>query len=186
MQPFEKADRAHNPQLRDPCPLTKLGSPVSLSEEEERTLAQFVARYPEKRAAILPLLWMVQEKYGWVPEEAFPVAAERCGTSLSHVYGVVSFYTMFNRSPIGRYHLRLCTNLSCQLRGAEHLLQCLRERLQIDLTETTPDRLFTLDEVECLAACEMAPALQVNDALVGPLDEKGLDALLQKLRDGVG
>jgi NADH-quinone oxidoreductase E subunit len=125
---------------------------------------------------------MVQEKLGWIPEEAIPQIAERCEVSPSHVYGVVSFYTMYNREPKGRYHLQVCTNLSCQLMGAEHVLDCLRRKLGIDLKQTTADRLFSLDEVECLAACEMAPMVQVNDAFVGPLDEAGIDELLARLR----
>lgn len=182
MQPFERPDPAHNPRLRDSCPLRKSGSPVVLSPEEEAEVARLFTRYPTKQAAILPILWLIQEKHGWVSEEAVVFVAERCGTPVSHVYGVVSFYTMFNRAPVGRYHLQVCTNLSCQMMGAEHLLECLRKRLGIDLGETSPDGLFTLNEVECLAACEMAPMLQVNEEFVGPLDEGGLDRLLDQLR----
>ena len=182
MQPFEKPDPAHNPVLRDPCPMRRQGAPVVFSEEEEKRIAWLFTRYPTKMAACLPILWMVQRKYGWIPEEAIGVVAARCGVRPSHVYAVVSFYTIFNRAPVGAYHLQLCTNLSCQMMGAEHLLECLRARLGIDLGETTPDGLFTLSEVECLAACEMAPMIQVNEEFVGPLDEGGLDALLNRLR----
>lgn len=184
MQPFEKQDPAHNPQLRDPCPLRKLGSPVVWTAEEEKRIDWIFSRYPTRQAAVLPLLWMVQEKHGWIPEEAIPQIAERCGVAPSHVYGVVSFYTMYNREPKGRYHLQVCTNLSCQLMGAEHLLDCLRKKLGIDLKQTTADGLFSLDEVECLAACEMAPMVQVNDEFVGPLDDAKTDALLARLRAG--
>jgi NADH-quinone oxidoreductase E subunit len=182
MQPFEKPDPAHNPLLRDPCPMRKQGAPVVFSEEEEKRIEWLFTRYPTKMAVCLPLLWLVQGKYGWIPEEAIEVVASRCEVPLSHVYSVVSFYTMFNRAPVGRYTLQLCTNLSCQLMGAEHLLDCLRARLGIELGETTPDGLFTLSEVECLAACEMAPMVQVNEEFIGPLDEKGLDAMLGRLR----
>jgi NADH-quinone oxidoreductase E subunit len=182
MQPFERPDPAHNPRLRDSCPLRKSGSPIVLSPEEEAELARLFTRYPAKLAAVIPILWMIQEKHGWISEEAVVFVAERCGAPVSHVYSVVSFYTMFNRAPVGRYHLQVCTNLSCQMMGAEHLLECLKRRLGIDLAETTRDGLFTLNEVECLAACEMAPMLQVNDEFVGPLDERGLDALLDGLR----
>jgi NADH-quinone oxidoreductase subunit E len=182
MQPFERPDPAHNPKLRDSCPLQKRGSPVAFSADEEREVGLLFTRYPTKQAAILPILWMVQEKYGWIPEEAVVLVAGLCEVPVSHVYGVISFYTMFNRSPVGRYHLQVCTNLSCQLMGAEHLLECLKRKLGIDLSETTADGKFTLSEVECLAACEMAPMLQINDEFVGPLDEKGCDRLLARLR----
>jgi NADH-quinone oxidoreductase E subunit len=186
MQPFERPDPAHNPRLRDSCPLRKTGSPVVLSAEDEREVERLFTRYPTKQAAILPILWMIQEKTGWISEEAVVFVAQRCEAPLSHIYSVVSFYTMFNRAPVGRYHLQVCTNLSCQMLGAEHLLECLRKRLGIDLTETTPDGLFTLNEVECLAACEMAPMLQVNDDFVGPLDEQGLDRLIARLKQNGG
>ena len=182
MQPFEKSDPAHNPQLRDPCPTRKLGKPILFSEEEEKKIAWLFTRYPKKEAVIIPLLWLVQEKHGWIPEEAIEVVAERCCVAPSHVYSVVSFYTMFQRAPVGRYCLQVCTNLSCQLMGAEALVDCLRRKLGIDVNETTTDGLFTIQEVECLAACEMAPVIRVNDEFVGPLDEKGVDELLARLR----
>jgi NADH-quinone oxidoreductase E subunit len=125
---------------------------------------------------------MIQEKLGWIPTEAIDLVAERCEVAPSHVYGVVSFYTMYNREPVGRFHIQVCTNLSCQLLGAEHVLDCLKRRLGIDLNETTPDGIFSLSEVECLAACEMAPAAQLNDDFVGPLDEKGVDAMIARLK----
>lgn len=182
MQPFEKPDPAHNPQMREPCPIEMLGRPFSFTAEEQKEIDWLFTRYPTKQAACLPILWLVQTRLGWIPAESIPVIAERCEVSDSHVYSVVSFYTMYNRAPVGRYHLQLCTNLSCQLMGSEHLLDCLRRKLGIELGQTTADGLFTLSEVECLAACEMAPMIQVNEDFVGPLDEKGLDALLSKLR----
>jgi NADH-quinone oxidoreductase E subunit len=182
MQPFEKPDPAHNPVLRDPCPMRKQGAPIVFTDEEEKRIAWLFTRYPTRMAACLPILWLIQGKLGWIPEEAVEVVAARCGVPLSHVFSVVSFYTMFNRAPVGKYHLQICTNLSCQLMGAEHMLDCLRDRLRIDLGQTTPDGMFTLSEVECLAACEMAPMVQVNEDFVGPLDAGALDALLARLR----
>ena len=184
MQPFEKSDPAHNPQLRDPCPTRKLGKPIAFSDEEEKRIAALFTSYPTKDAAVIPLLWLIQEKYGWIPEEAITFVAERCGVAPSHIYGVVSFYTMFHLAPVGRHCLQVCTNLTCQLMGAEALVDCLRRKLGIDLNETTADGLFTIQEVECLAACEMAPVIRVNDDYVGPLDEEGVDELLARLRAG--
>ena len=187
MQPFEKSDPAHNPRLREPCALRALGEPISLTEAEEKELDRLFARYPTRQAAILPMLWLIQEKLGWIPEEAIDLVAARCGAAPSHVYSVVSFYTMYNRAPVGRYHLQVCTNLSCQLMGAESLLSCLKRKLGIELRQTTPDRIFTLDEVECLAACEMAPMIQVNEEFVGPLaGEEDVDRLLDRLRSEAG
>ncbi len=182
MQPFEKPDPAHNPQLREPCAIAKLGRPFAFTPTEEERIDWLFTRYPTRHAACLPILWLIQKRLGWVPAEAIPAVAEKCGVPESQIYAVVSFYTMFNRAPVGQYHLQICTNLSCQLMGAEHMLDCLRRKLDIDLGQTTADGLFTLSEVECLAACEMAPMIQVNEDFVGPLDEKGLDALLSRLR----
>jgi NADH-quinone oxidoreductase subunit E len=184
MQPFEKRDE--NPQERIPCRLERIGGPIVWSADEKKRIAWLFTRYPTRRAAILPLLWMTQEKLGWIPEEAVVEIAKLAEVPVSHVYGVVSFYTMYNRAPVGRHHIQVCVNLSCQLRGAEHTLACLRDRLGIGLGETTPDGLFTLNEVECLAACEMAPVVQVNEEFIGPLDESGIDPLLAKLTDEAG
>lgn len=162
--------------------MAKLGKPVEFSADEEKKIEWLFSRYPTKEAATIPLLWLVQKKYGWVPEEAVEIVAERCEVAPSHVFGVVSFYTMFHRAPVGRYCLQVCTNLSCQLMGAEPLVDCLRRKLGIDVNETTSDGLFTIQEVECLAACEMAPVIRMNEEYIGPLDEAGVDQLLAKLR----
>ncbi len=185
MQPFEKSDPARNPQLRDPCELRRNGGAIAFTAAEEAAIERLIEQYPTRRAAVLPLLWMIQEKAGWIPQEAIGIVADRCGVAPSHVYGVVSFYTMYKRAPMGKYSLQVCTNLSCQLMGAQHVLDCLKRRLGIGPGETTPDGMFSLEEVECLAACEMAPVIQVSgEEYVGPIDEKGVDALLARLRAG--
>jgi NADH-quinone oxidoreductase E subunit len=121
-----------------------------------------IAQYPQRKAAIMPLLWLVQEKLGYIPKEAIDEVAELTGTTPIHVEAVVKFYEMFHERPVGKYQLMLCTNVSCLLRGADKTLQKLKEVLGIDVGETTPDGLFTLEEVECLAACDKAPVLIVN------------------------
>jgi NADH-quinone oxidoreductase E subunit len=121
-----------------------------------------IAQYPQRKAAIMPLLWLVQEKLGYIPKEAIDEVAELTGTTPIHVEAVVKFYEMFHERPVGKYQLMLCTNVSCLLRGADKTLQKLKEVLGIDVGETTPDGLFTLEEVECLAACDKAPVLLVN------------------------
>lgn len=180
MQPF--APPIEDLRQREACRLESLGRPFEFSAEARAEVERLFTRYPERRAALLPVLWMVQRELGWIPREAVEAVAPLCQVPVSHVYGVVSFYTMFNRAPKGKYHLQLCTNLSCQLLGAEHILECLRRKLGCELGQTTPDRLFTLDEVECLAACEMAPMIQVNDQFIGPLTAKSAEELVDRLR----
>lgn len=132
------------------------------TEELLKEAENIIAQYPQRKAAIMPLLWLVQEKLGYIPKEAIDEVAELTGTTPIHVEAVVKFYEMFHERPVGKYQLMLCTNVSCLLRGADKTLQKLKEVLGIDVGETTPDRLFTLEEVECLAACDKAPVLLVN------------------------
>jgi NADH-quinone oxidoreductase subunit E len=187
MQPF--ATPAEDPTRREACRLEGMGHPVAFSPAAQAELDRLLARYPTREAAVIPALWIAQREFGWISAEVITLVSSLCGVAPSHIYGVVSFYTMFHRRPRGRLHLQLCTNLSCQLRGAEHLLDCLREKLGIDPGGTTADGLFSLEEVECLAACELAPVLQVtetrraeNDSFVGPLDREAALMLIDELR----
>jgi len=132
------------------------------TEEMLKEAENIIAQYPQRKAAIMPLLWLVQERFGYIPNEAIVEVAELTGTTPIHVEAVVKFYEMFHEHPVGKYQLMLCTNVSCLLRGADKTLQKLKEILGINVGETTPDGLFTLEEVECLAACDKAPVLLVN------------------------
>ncbi len=132
------------------------------TEEMLKEAENIIAQYPQRKAAIMPLLWLVQERFGYIPKEAIDEVAELTGTTPVHVEAVVKFYEMFHEHPVGKYQLMLCTNVSCLLRGADKTLQKLKEVLGINVGETTPDGLFTLEEVECLAACDKAPVLLVN------------------------
>jgi NADH-quinone oxidoreductase E subunit len=187
MQPF--ATPAEDPTRREACRLEGMGGPVAFSAAGQAELERLFTRYPTREAVVVPALWIAQREFGWISAELITLVSGLCGVAPSHVYGVVSFYTMFHRRPRGRFHLQLCTNLSCQLRGAEHVLDCLRERLGIELGGTTADGLFSFDEVECLAACELAPVVQVtetrrveSDSLVGPLDGETARKLIDELR----
>jgi NADH-quinone oxidoreductase subunit E len=187
MQPF--ATPVEDPSRREACRLEAMGRRVKFSPAGAAELERVFLRYPTRAAAVIPALWIAQREFGWISAEVISLVSDLCGVAPSHVYGVVSFYTMFHRRPRGRFHLQLCTNLSCQLRGAEHLLDCLREKLGIEPGGTTADGLFSLDEVECLAACELAPVIQVtetrcaeNDGFVGPLDEEAARMLVDELR----
>jgi NADH-quinone oxidoreductase subunit F len=146
----------------------------------EAQAREIVERYDEPRAAMLPLLWLVQEKFGHIPAEAELWVGRLLGVAISHVREVVSFYSMLRTRPAGRRELRVCTSLPCMLAGAEAVLAHLEKRLEIGPGETTPDGQLTLTEVECLCACEMAPMVQLDEQFIGPLKGKDgtLDALL--------
>jgi len=154
----------------------------SLSEEGRAELDRLLSRYPDRAAAILPALHLVQGEVGYVPDEAIPYVAELVGTSPADVEGVATFYTMFERRPMGKHHLQICRNLSCSLMGAEALIDHVSARLGIRPGETTPDGKFTLSVVECLGSCGTAPVMQVGDEYHENLTVESVDALLVRLR----
>jgi len=151
---------------------------VNLSDLEPKA-KEIIQRYEDRRAATLPLLWLVQESFGHISKEAERWVGGLVGTTVSHVREVVSFYSMYRTSPAGRRELRVCTSLPCLLRGANEVLHQIEQRLKIRPGETTPDGELTLTEVECLCACEIAPMAQLDEQFVGPLDGGTLDHLLR-------
>ncbi len=146
----------------------------TLREDAER----IIATYERKQAAMLPVLHLVQERFGFISLEAEEWIAQLLDVSPAHVHEVVTFYTLFRRAPVGHHHLQVCTNIACALNGSEQCLSLLSERLGIAPGETTPDGRFTLSAVECLCACELAPMMQVNDAYVGPLTPELLETVV--------
>jgi len=152
------------------------------SEENLRNLDRLRTRYPKSKPLVLPALWMAQQQFGWISPEVMKYVAGLLDLPVSHVYGVVTFYTMFNMKPVGKYHLQVCTNVSCQLRGGDRLLDHACRRLNVGRGETTGDSRFTVTEVECLGSCGTAPAVQVNDDYHENLSVERLDNLLNELR----
>lgn len=137
--------------------------------------------YPQKRGALLPVLYLAQDVFGHVSLEVEEYVAGLFGLSPAHVHEVVTFYTMFFQKPKGRHVISVCHNLSCHLLGAKSVIQHLQERLGIEVGETTPDGRITLLAVECLCACEQAPMMQVDDRYEGPLDPQRIDEILAGL-----
>ena len=133
------------------------------NEEELKRIEEIKSRYPNPQAALLPVLWMVQEKEGWISEDSMRYAGDLLNVTYEHVLGVITFYTMFNKKPRGKYHLQICTNVSCMLRGGYDLFKMASEKLGIKNNETTSDNMFTIEEVECLGSCGTAPMIQVNN-----------------------
>ena len=154
---------------------------VSFSDTARRELEAILARYPNKEAAILPALHLAQKEFGYVSDEAIVCVATLLGFTPARIEGVATFYTMYNRKPVGKYHLQICRNLSCSLLGAEHLIEHVSRKLGIRPGETTPDGKFTLSRVECLGSCGTAPVLQLNDDYHEDLNEEKIDALLDRL-----
>jgi len=157
------------------------GRPAEFPPEALARIEKILTRYPTKQAALLPVLWVAQETWGWISKEAAEEVARILEVPAAHVDGVLTFYTMFNLRPVGKNLLQVCTSISCHLAGAGRLLEHCKKRFGVDLEETTPDGKFTVVEVECIAGCDRAPSMMVNDTYYEPMDEKKLDALLNKL-----
>ena len=155
-----------------------------LTEEFKAKAEKICARYPKRDAALIPVLLEVQKEAGYVAEEAMDELAKFLALPYARVKAVVTFYTMFNRAPAGKYHLHVCRNISCHMAGAPGLLSRLRAKLGIGEGETTRDGLFTLSAVECLGACGAAPVMQVNEDYFENLTGEKLDALLEDLKHG--
>jgi NADH-quinone oxidoreductase subunit E len=161
--------------------LQEAGRPADFPPAARKRIETLLTRYPTKQAALLPVLWVAQETWGWISKEAAEEVARILELSPAHVDGVLTFYTMYNLRPPGKNLLQFCTSISCHLAGAERLLEHCGKRLKIELEGTTPDGKFTMVEVECIAGCDRAPSMMVNDTYHEPMDEKKLDALLDRL-----
>jgi NADH-quinone oxidoreductase subunit E len=155
-----------------------------LSPANETIAHEIIARYPRKKSALIPLLHLAQEQDGYVAADAMEHLAELVGVTPAEVMGTCSFYEMFVTHPVGKYKIDICTNLSCQLVGAEELLHHAEQKLGIRPGGTTEDGLFTLEDVECIAACTEGPCLQVNYRYEYRLDNKDFDTLIDDLRSG--
>jgi NADH-quinone oxidoreductase subunit E len=132
------------------------------SEANEKKIDELLTHYPVKRSAVLPALFVAQEEHGYVTDEDVEYLAQRLDMRVNEVEEVVTFYSMYSRRPVGRYKLQVCRTLSCMLNGAQQITEHLCKRLNVDVGATTQDGKFTIQEVECLGYCDLAPVLQVN------------------------
>ncbi len=148
----------------------------------EEQIEKIMSHYPTRRSGMLPVLWLVQRKLGWVPETVYAEVAECVGATETEVQEVVSFYTMFQRKPVGKYTLQVCKTLPCALVGGLGMRDYLLQRLKVKLNETTPDGLFTVQEVECLGACSEAPLMLVNETLETRLTPEKVELILERCR----
>ncbi|MDE2180596.1 MAG: NAD(P)H-dependent oxidoreductase subunit E [candidate division NC10 bacterium] len=148
----------------------------------EETIQRILSRYPDRRSALLPLMHLWQEEAGYLTEDAMREVAARLDLPPIQVTEVATFYDMFRLKPSGRCEIWVCHNLSCALLGAEQVIQRLEEALGVGAGETTPDGLFTIKRVECLAACGRAPAIQVGSDYYGPVSANDVGELVERLK----
>lgn len=144
-----------------------------------------MGRYPEphrQRSALIPVLHLAQREFGgWLSIEALDYVAELLEIPPIRVYEVATFYTMFNKKPVGKYHVQVCTNISCWLCGSAGIVQAVQDRLKVGFGQTTEDNRFTLTEVECLGACVNAPMLQINDDYHENLTPQSVVGIIDRL-----
>ena len=159
-------------------PTDKGHGPVSWTAEEQATVQELFGRYPTKRAAILPILWMAQRKWSWLSYDVIALVASTVELPKSEVLAVASFYTMLKKQPTGKYTIQVCHTLSCALRGADPIVHHLEKALGIGVGETTADGMFTLQRVECLASCGSAPMMQIDDDFYELLTPAKVDEIL--------
>lgn len=152
------------------------------TKEELAEIDKLVAKYPNPQPAVMPVLWMAQDKFGHVEVDVQRLVAKTLDLPESHVYGVATFYTQYYKEKKGKYVLDVCTSFSCQLCGGYDTLHYLEEKLGIKAGETTPDGKFSIQSVECLGACGYAPMLQItNDVYVNNLTPEKVDGLIEDL-----
>jgi len=161
-------------------------TPFEFTEENLKRAKSIIANYPvgHEAAASIPLLDLVQRQLGWVPLSGMNYVAKMLNMSEMRVYEVCTFYTMFNREPVGKYHIQICTTTPCMLCDSDAILDTLKTELGIDVGGTTKDMMFTLSEVECLGACVNAPMVQINDFYYEDLTTADMKEILDDLKEG--
>ena len=156
---------------------------LAFTQENEQEFQAILARYPVTKAALLPALHLAQQQFGYLSQEAMTYVAERLDLHPSEVLNTATFYTLFNKSPVGKHHIQVCTNLSCYLRGSDDIFETCKRKLGIENGETTADQMFTLNHVECLASCGTAPMMQVNEDYYENLDSAAVEKLIDQWRE---
>jgi len=153
-----------------------------LSEENQKKVEELRKRYPTSQALVLPVLWMVQEQEGYISEDSMKYVATLLHIPFGHILGVVTFYAMFQKKPVGKHHIEVCTNVSCMLRGSGKILEHIEQRLSISTGETSPDKKWTLSEAECMGSCGNAPMLAIGDEYYENLTLEKIDKLIDNLK----
>ena len=151
-------------------------------QENQEKIKDILKRYPTKKAAVMPVLYLGQEQNGWISKEVMTEVASILEITEEEVLGVVTFYTMFFEKPMGKNHLQVCTNVSCMLKGGYEIYQQVKEKLGIDNMEVTEDKNFSLEEVECMGSCGTAPMMAVNEDYYENLTAEKVNEIIESLK----
>lgn len=154
-----------------------------LEEKRINKIKAEMERYETKQSAIIPALYQVQEEYGWISTEALDFLAELMNIPVAEIKEVFTFYTMFNKKPSGKYHLQVCTNISCSMARSRELADYMCNKLGVELGEMTADGKFSVSRVECLGSCDTAPVMQSNFDYHENLNEAKVDQIIEKLQN---
>ena len=152
------------------------------SQETEDRFKHLLSIYPRKRSALIPMLLAAQAEHGYITNEAIEHIARLVELSSSEVESILSFYTLLRRAPVGKYHILVCTNLSCMLRGSDQIEACIKKKTGTDFGKVSADGLFSAIEFECLGSCTTAPVIQVNGEFYENLDVPQTEKLIDELR----
>jgi NADH-quinone oxidoreductase subunit E len=153
------------------------------SAETEAKFKHLASIYPKKRSALIPMLLAAQNEQGYIKDETVEYIGKYLDLNPSEVDSILSFYTLLRRRPVGKYHIMICTNLSCLLQGSDDIEACVKRKLGLKLGSVTPDGLFSAIEFECLGSCTTAPVMQINGEFYENLDVKKTEAILDDLRN---
>jgi NADH-quinone oxidoreductase E subunit len=156
------------------------------SAENKKKIKQIIAKYPKgkQRSAVMPLLHLAQEQQGWLPRAAMIHIANLLDMPEIQVFEVATFYTQYNKQPVGKHLIQVCGTTPCWLRGSEQIIKACKNKLKISPGETTDDEEFTLVQVECLGACVNAPVVQINNDYYEDLTPEAMEDLIDKLAKG--
>ena len=152
------------------------------TEENIKRIEEAVKKYPHKNAAVMSVLYIAQEQNGWISQEVIKEVAAALDMTAEEVLGIVTFYSMYHTKPAGKYHLQVCTNVSCMLRGATDIYKHVKDKLNIENGGVTGDSMFSLEEVECMGSCGTAPMIAVNEDYFENLNVQKVDEILDSLK----
>jgi NADH-quinone oxidoreductase E subunit len=152
------------------------------TEENLKRIDEVIKKYPFKRPAVMPVLYIAQEQNGYISGEVMKEVASILGLTSEDVLGIVTFYTMYHQKPVGKYHIQICTNVSCMLRGAYEIYDQVKNKLGINNMEVTADKQFSVEEVECMGSCGTAPMIAVNEDYFENLNKEKVNQILESLK----
>ncbi len=156
-------------------------SEFKFDEKNEKEFQKLIQKYPKINSLTLPSLWLIQKQEGWISLDAMKYIADRLGQSAADIYSIATFYTMFKLKPVGKYHICICKTASCKLCGSESIKEKLEQKLGIKPGETTKNGKFSLEEVECLGACNDAPVMSLDEKYIGQLTIEKIEKIINEL-----